>query len=217
MRTQESRPASIRAFERFYIQYDRWFSKNKWIYRSEIEAIKKFMPNNGLGLEVGVGSGRFSSPFKIQLGLDPSKNMCILAKKRKIKVICGVGEYQPFRNSIFDFVLIVTTLCFVNDPFLIMKESKRVLKKCGSLIIGFIDKNSWLGKAYESIKENVFYKHANFYSVDDVRERLELLSFKDFSIYQTIFRNLNEINTIESIKEGYGEGGFVVFKVRKIN
>jgi SAM-dependent methyltransferase len=217
MRTQESLPASIKAFERYYIQCDRWFSKNEWIYRSEIEAIKKFMPHNGLGLEVGVGSGRFSSPFKIQLGLDPSRNMCMLAKKRGIKVICGVGECLPFRNSIFDFVLIVTTICFVNDPFLTIKECRRVLKKCGLLIIGLIDKNSWLGKTYENIKENIFYKHANFYSVDDVREWLELLSFNDFSIYQTIFRNLNEIDAVEPIKEGYGEGGFVVFKVRNIN
>lgn len=213
---RERLQANIKVFDKFHHRYDRWFKKNKWIYRSEIEAIRKFVPDNGLGLEVGVGSGRFSSPFKVQLGLDPSKKMGLLAKKRGIKVVCGIGDYLPFKNDEFDFVLNIATISFVSDPFLTIKESRRVLKNCGLLIIGFIDKNSWLGKSYENIKENVFYKHANFYSVDDVRRWLELLPFTDFSIYQTIFRNLSEIDTIEPIKEGHREGGFVTFKAKKI-
>lgn len=210
-------PASIQVFEKFYQEYDNWFTRNKWVYRSEIEAIRKLIPNNGLGLEVGVGTGRFSNPFGIKIGIDPSKRMGYIAKKREINFVCGVGEQLPFRKEKFDFVLNVTTICFVKEPFITLKEIKRILKVGGLVIIGFIDKNSELGKLYEFKKdESKFYKSAKFYSIERMQKWLDKLSFSDFSIYQTIFHNLNEINTIEPIKEGYGEGGFLVLRAKKI-
>ncbi|WP_455277130.1 class I SAM-dependent methyltransferase [[Eubacterium] cellulosolvens] len=209
-------PESIQIFEKFCQEYDNWFSRNKWIYRSEIEAVKKLIPKHGLGLDVGVGTGRFSFPFGIKIGIDPSKMMGLIAKKRGINIICGVGELLPFRKEIFDFVLIVTTICFVKEPLITLKEIKRILKIGGSIIIGFIDKNSELGKLYESKKdESKFYRTAKFYSAEKMQKWLDMLSFSDLTIYQTLFHNLNEINTVESIKEGYGKGGFLVFKGKK--
>ena len=209
-------PETIQVFERFHWQYDRWFMRNKWAYRSEIEAVKKLIPRKGLGLEVGVGTGRFSTPFGIDVGLDPSRRMVSIAKKRGINVICGVGEHLPFQEKIFDFILNVTTICFVEDPFMTLKETERVLKKGGSVIIGFVDKYSELGKLYEEKKRGSrFYKLAKFYSVDDVQRWLTRLSFTNFSIYQTIFQDLNEIESMEPVKEGYGEGGFIAFKATR--
>ena len=208
--------ASIQVFEQFYQEYDNWFTRNKWVYRSEIEAVRKLIPKHGLGLEVGVGTGRFSTPFGIKIGIDPSKRMGFIAKKRGINFICGVGEQLPFRREIFDFVLNITTICFVDEPFMTLMEIRRILKVGGSVIIGFVDKNSELGKFYESRKEeSKFYKPAKFYSVEGVKKWLNRLSFSDFSIYQTIFHKLNEITTIEPIKKDYGEGGFLVLKARK--
>jgi len=209
-------PESIQIFEKFYQEYDNWFIRNKWVYRSEIEAIRKLIPKHGLGLDVGVGTGRFSFPFGIKIGIDPSKMMGLIAKKRGINIFCGVGEQLPFRKEIFDFVLIVTTICFVKEPLITLKEIKRILKIGGSIIIGLIDKNSELGKLYESKKdESKFYRIAKFYSAERMKKWLNRLSFSDLTIYQTIFHNLNEINTVEPIKEGYGKGGFLVFKGKK--
>ncbi len=62
------------------------------------------------------------------MGIDPSKNMLREAKKRGIQVIQGIGENLSFKDNTFDFVLIVVTLCFVEEPQYVLKETCRVLK-----------------------------------------------------------------------------------------
>ena len=69
-------------FDKFYKEYDRWYDDNKFIFLSELEAVRKVIPEEGRGLEIGVGSGRFASELYIGFGLDPSINMLRLAKKR---------------------------------------------------------------------------------------------------------------------------------------
>jgi len=208
---------NISVFEKYHGQYDKWFESHKWIYKSEIETLRKLIPQEGIGLEIGVGTGRFSTPFGINIGIDPSRKMLNIAKDKKIDVICAVGEYLPFKIEIFDFVLIVTTICFLEDPFKTLKETKTILKKGGSVIIGFIDMNSRLGRLYQFRKEEkIFYKTAKFYSVKDLQKWFDKLSFNNFSFYQTLFHELKKTNMMEPIKEGYGEGSFVAFKARKL-
>ena len=104
----------------------------------------------------------------------------------------------------------------MEDPFKTLKETKTILKKSGSIIIGFIDKKSDLGKLYESRKEEkIFYKTAKFYSVKHLQKWCDKLSFNNFSFYQTLFHELKKTNIMEPIKEGYEEGSFVAFKARK--
>jgi hypothetical protein len=70
-----------------------------------------------------------------------------------------------------------------------LKETRRILKDCGSVIVGLVDKRSALGRFYESSKEaSAFYRPATFYSVDQLRDWLTELSFAEFSAYQTIFQ-----------------------------
>ena len=71
------------------------------------------------------------------------------------------------------------------------KEAYRVLKDEGVLIVGFIDKNSTIGEFYESRKpESVFYKHANFYSVDRVTEELKKVGFKGLTYSQGLRKKI---------------------------
>ncbi|MFO8109640.1 MAG: class I SAM-dependent methyltransferase [Thermoplasmata archaeon] len=197
-------------------RYEMWFDRNKVIYKSELLAVGKLLPKRGKGIEVGVGSGKFSEPFSIPVGVDPSTDMLRLAKKRGIQVIKGVGENLPIKNSEFDFVLIVTTICFFDDIKQALKEAKRILKPSGAIIIGFIDKDSQIGKKYQSEKDkNVFYKEAEFFSVNEVVQLLKEAGFSDFSYVQTMFHSLDSISEVEGMKEGYGEGSFVVIKGRR--
>jgi ubiquinone/menaquinone biosynthesis C-methylase UbiE len=209
-------PDAIQVFETFHRRYDEWFTRYKWVYRSEVEALSRLIPKGGLGFEVGVGTGRFAAPFRLAVGLDPSEAMASLAKKKGIEVVCGVGESLPFAAETFDFVLLVTTICFVEDPHRTLKETRRVLKDHGFVIVGLVDKNSSLGMSYESRKEaSVFYRAATFYSVDQVRDWLAELCFEDLVAYQTIFRPLGRIERLEPIREGYGQGGFVALRATK--
>jgi len=126
-----------------------------------------------------------------------------------------VGENIPFKNGSFDFALIVTTICFFDDPTKALKETARILKPEGTVIIGFIDKESPVGQTYQKKKdENVFYSDANFFSIEEVIELLNQVGFSNLSFVQTIFEGIDK-ERVEKPKKGYGEGSFVVLRAEK--
>lgn len=142
-------------------RYDSWFERNKPAYESEIEAIGTLIQRSGKGLEVGVGTGRFAAPLGVRFGIEPSYKMAIYAKKRGIEVVLGAGESLPCEACSLDMVLMVTTICFLDDVPAAIKESYRVLRGEGCIVIGFVDRQSSLGRFYERHKnENVFYRPA---------------------------------------------------------
>jgi len=167
-------------------------------------------------VEIGIGTGRFAEPLGVEIGVEPSSYMREVAQKRGIKVLDGVAEKLPLKNSIFSFVLMVTTICFVDDIDKSFEEAFRVLAKGGYFIIGLVDRNSPIGQIYfRHQKSNVFYKEATFYSAEEVLEIMKKTGFDDFSFRQTIFHNLSKITKHETIKSGYGEGSFVVIRGKK--
>jgi ubiquinone/menaquinone biosynthesis C-methylase UbiE len=200
-------------FEKYAGQYEDWFEKNRFAYESELRAIRAQIPESGDCIEIGVGSGRFASPLGIKLGVEPSKKMREIAEQRGIKALDGVAEALPFNDSVFDCALMITTICFLDNIEGAFKEAYRVLKSGGFLIIGFVDRDSVIGRQYQRQKEkSVFYRIATFYSVDEVIVYLRKAGFRDFHLSQTIFHSLSEMECIEPVKEGYGEGSFVVIK-----
>jgi len=208
--------ARIEPFEKYSEKYEDWFEKNKFVYGSEIQAIKELFPKVKKSIEIGVGSGKFAVPLGIKTGVDPSPRMRNIAQQRGIEVIDAIAEELPFKDSQFELVLMVTTICFVDNLNLAFREAYRILKLGGYLIIGFVDKDSSLGKLYQQHKENsLFYKIATFYSTKEVVYNLSKVGFKEFDFRQTIFHSLNEIKNIEPAKEDYGEGSFVVIRARK--
>ena len=207
---------STEVFEKNYKEYDKWFETNEFVYKSELEALRVFVPQKGKGFEIGVGTGRFAAPLGIKIGVEPAKEMAKIARERGIVVYEASAEDLPFKDNTFDVVLLVVTICFVEDPFQTLKEAKRVLKREGKIIVAFVDKNSFLGKIYEVRKErSKFYRFATFYSTNEILNWLNMLNFKDFKIAQTLFRDLKEINSLEPVKNGYGEGGFVIISAKK--
>ena len=208
--------AKIEPFEQHYIEYENWFVENSFAYQSELAAVKEFIPDYKRGIEIGIGSGRFAAPLGIEIGIDPSPKMRELAKSYGLEVYGAVAEALPFVDGSFDFALMLTTICFLDDVEAALKEAYRIIKPGGSLIIGFIDKNSPLGKLYQQHKKkSVFYNAAIFYSVNEIVSQLEKIGFKGFNFVQTIFHNLTEISDIEPIKAGYGQGSFVVVRAVK--
>ena len=205
----------IEVFEKYTERYEKWFERNRFVYESELEAVRKVIPK-GKGIEIGVGTGRFASPLEIKYGIEPSRKMGKIAEERGIKVICGVAEKLPLKDSSFDFVLMITTICFVDDIRASFQEVRRVLKPGGYFLAGFIDRESLIGRTYQKNKDkSIFYKEADFYSVDEIIDLLKETEFSNFKIVQTVFHDLKDIKHIDPVKEGYGEGSFVVIRAVK--
>jgi len=208
--------SKIDAFEKYSEAYDRWFEENDWIYKSELEAIRQLIPTEGEGLEVGMGTGRFAIPLGITIGVEPSPKMADIARSRGLTVIHGVCESLPLNDESSDYILLVTTICFVDHPAKCLREIYRVLKPGGSVVIGFIDGSSELGKIYKAKKkESKFYSEAIFYTPHEIKDLLEAGGFREIESRQTIFRPLSEISSPEPVEEGYGRGSFVVIKGNK--
>ncbi len=203
-------------FDNFSDEYDNWFVINKYIFQSELNAIKKALPKNTNVTEVGIGSGIFAAPLGIKEGIDPSEAMREKAKKRGVRVMDAVAENLPYADKSKDVVLMVTTICFVDDIYKSFQEVHRVLKDDGYFIIGFVDENSPIGKFYVDQKDkNVFYKDAIFFGTEELYKTLEDTGFKINNTYQTVFGKIEEINEVQNVLVGYGEGSFIVIKAQK--
>jgi len=203
-------------FETHTERYEGWFDEHPDVYRSELEALGRLVPMDGYGLEIGVGSARFAAPLGIDVGVDPAGEMLEYARDRGISVVRGVAEALPFKTGAFDTALLVTTICFVDDIPETLSEAERVLGADGSLVIGFIDKNSPVGEIYQETKEqNPFYRDATFVSTAEVIDALDAAGFTDFEFVQTIYQWIEEIDGPEPVEEGYGDGSFVGIKATR--
>jgi ubiquinone/menaquinone biosynthesis C-methylase UbiE len=196
-------------FEERSEEYDQWFDENPVIYQTELKILREAVPSEGKGLEIGVGSGRFAAPLSIAHGVDPAPSMLKIAKERGIQVQVGQAESLPYGDGEFDYAAIITSLCFISDPKKALREARRVLKPGGKLILAILDRESPMGKLYQSSKEeDPYYRHASFHSADEVIRLLKQTGYEKITCRQTL-RNM-PVEEVQEPVDGHGEGGFVV-------
>ena len=170
--------SSASVFDRYAERYDAWYARNRLIAESEARAVEA-LGLKGFGLEIGVGSGWFASRIGVDVGVDPAIEMLRLAKKRGIDVVQGVGELLSFRSNVFDYVLVVVTLCFADNPLALLREAWRVVRREGRIGVCIVPLDTPWGVFYEEKKRegHVFYSVARFYTLSEVIEMLENTGF----------------------------------------
>ena len=89
----------MNVFEEFALEYDEWFETHKWVYQSEVAAVRKFMQKTGEGVEIGVGTGRFSIQFGIKVGVEPAKAMAEIVRLGSIIL----KLFKPFLKTLMKF------------------------------------------------------------------------------------------------------------------
>ena len=174
---------SRRIFDEYASDYDTWFDEHDDVFQAQQRMLRAAIPNQGQGLEVGVGSGRFAAPSGTRYGIDPSRELIRIAKRQGIEVVRGEGEHLPYRTSSFDYVLMMTVICFLDDITAVFREVNRVLQPGGILIIGFIEKDGEIYRIYQGeTKKGRFLRVARFRTAEEVDEFFRDAGFAQVSV-----------------------------------
>lgn len=171
-------------FEQYADRYDNWFDteKGRVIFQMETDTLRDLLENTARPwLEVGVGTGRFAQALGVDEGIDASAAVLKLAALRGIAVRHGQAGDLPYPNRSFGMVLLIVTICFLNDPARALQECRRILRDDGCLIIGLVPKNSRWGRHYarQATAGHSFYSAARFYTV---RESIHLAAKSGFRL-----------------------------------
>ncbi len=170
-------------FDTHAVEYDRWYDDHRTIYKQELQLIRKYIGGTGVDLEIGVGTGRFAAPLGIRLGIDPSLPMLRMARARGVAAIQGVAEALPFREASMGSVLVMTSLCYFDDPRLAFREISRVLAPGGRVIIGFLGRGGETAERYRNTRDKgTFLAHATFYTPGEVTRMLGDAGFSDIEL-----------------------------------
>lgn len=167
-------------FETYADDYDRWFDQHQNEYLAELSRIRQVLPSpDSRSIEVGVGSGRFAAPLGIRIGIDPSRALSHVAHQRGIEVIRGKAEGLPIRDESCSAVLLVTVICFLDEPIAAFRELYRILLPGGLLIVAFIEREGKIHRKYLQRGGNGrFLSRALFYSQEEVRAFLNETGFE---------------------------------------
>ena len=206
-------------FQHHIASYEAWFDEYPYVFKSEVAAIKKLWPpvnENLMSLEIGSGTGRFAKELGIRECIDFSPDMAAVAEARGVNTRLGFADDLPYQEGQFDLVLITFSISYFSDPQKVLAEVFRVLKNGGCIILGFIDKDSAIGRDYTDRQDSsVFYKDAHFYSVIEVQEKLMNAGFRNLAFSQTLFSDLDTTTSVEESIPGYGKGSYVLVKAYK--
>ena len=170
---------SYKVFDEYAEHYDSWYYRNRFAAESEVLVLERIGVGNP-ALEVGVGSGFFSRRLGVDFGVDPSTRMLLIASERGVECVRGVGEKLPFRNSGFKTVVLIATLCFMENPTLGVREAYRILKPKGNVVACIVPRDSCWGRVYKlkALEGHPIYRVARFYSVREVSVMLEEQGFR---------------------------------------
>ncbi len=120
--------------------YDKLMSK---VEKNKLNKERNILLKNieGKVIEVGSGTGvnfEFYSKHQV-IAIEPDEALSLEAKKKiggkDIKIISASGENLPFDDDMFDTVVITLALCTIPNFDKALKESKRVCKPNGKLLV----------------------------------------------------------------------------------
>jgi len=213
---------SAAAFNDEAERYEAWYDtpRGGMLLDIEIRCVRPLMEKLARPrLEVGLGTGRFGEALGVRYGLDPSWEALGRAQARGIEVVLGVGEHLPFRTCSFGAVLVAFTLCFVQDPRLVLREIRRVLVPGGGHVLGFLPRGtSWADLyARRGAEGHPIYRTARFYAKEDVDALLSKSGLQIIERRSTLFQPPGlAVYEPEEALEGHHEGaGFLAVRATK--
>jgi SAM-dependent methyltransferase len=144
--------------------------ENLWRYKEKIynETILKYSAKGAIGLEIGSGAGRtckfLRENGRYTIGVDPLSHNNIYNLVVD-SLLSAIGEYLPFKNNSFDFVITKATLDHTISPQEVFYEVNRVLKDDGYFII------------CQNVKEKD-KSHQHIFEIETIKELGRRVNFK---------------------------------------
>jgi SAM-dependent methyltransferase len=207
-------------FDDLATEYDAWFDKDGSLtFFIEVKAFKSLLPNLPKPwLEIGVGSGRFAQALGIETGVDPSIKLVEMARHRGVTAFLGRGDQEIFDAESFGTVFLIVTLCFLDSPLDVLNETSRILMPGGKIVLGLVLKESPWGQFYQikKVRGHRFYKHATFYSYEEIVGLLGQAGFAIEKTVSTLFQQPGRVHHAESLREGcFPSAGFTIIVAGK--
>lgn len=208
---QDASPFALLAQE-----YDQWFERHPDLFAAELACLQGLIPPFQKAVEIGVGTGRFAQGLGIPLGLDREPAMLALAQGRGIECHQGTAELLPWPDEGFDLVLLVTLLCFVAEPALVLAETHRVLRPQGHVLVAFLNPDSPAGQALQAeAGQNPFYRHAQLRHPHEVVQFLRAAGFTLVQSAHCLRGDAAEPEFLQ-VHSGLGPGLFTALLATKI-
>jgi len=135
----------------------------------------RFFPTAECILEVGCGTGHFTRWFEKGLGLqafgfDLSHSMLSEAKALHTpRLVQGDAGKIPFPSKSVDIVVLITTLEFLADPMVVIKEAYRLARQ--GILLGVINKHSILG-VQNKLSGGPVWDNAQFFTISKMKKML---------------------------------------------
>lgn len=151
--------------------------------------IEHYMQGPGKILDVGAASGFFLQVAKEKgwkpYGVEPSCWMAEWGNRRfKVNIKPGVLRAAAFPDNFFDVVTMWDVLEHTPDPLAELKESHRILKDGGIIIINYPDVGSWPARISGSRWWFFLSVHLYYFSPDTIESMLIKAGFSPLSFRQ---------------------------------
>jgi len=189
---------SVKEWDKAADTYDQWFRTEfgSFIFQIELIMLRRALMHNGVRgrlLDVGCGTGLFTvsvagSNYE-KIGIDTSVRMATRAKGCGVEVIVGDAHHLPFKNKVFDAVMLFTTLEFLNEEYA-LREVHRILTVGGDAVVGvhnLLNSWNWYRKIRALFKKKSFYKSIRYYSPSRLTDILGSKGFYVKSISSSFF------------------------------
>jgi len=181
--------------------YEGWYETKEGKYYDKLEKqliLRLLKPARGESLlDIGCGTGhhlRWLASFGLKLaGVDNSSPMLEVAKRdlnKDIELRLADAEDLPYPEDSFDIVMMITTLEFLEEPKLALKEALRVCKD--RVLLGVMNKYSWLSvrrRAKGIFLKDPIWGYPRFYGVRELARLVKGLDKNLKVCWQTCIPN----------------------------
>lgn len=211
---------AIRAFDAAADTYDDWYRhpQGKQIFEAELSAVESLILDEGVGLDVGAGTGMFAERLtgaeRIVVCLEPSSGMMRRIADRGLVAVLGVGSALPLRRGVLDFTYMVAVLEFFDEPMAVLREVRDTAKEGAELTILFINSDSAWGTLYRDIgsKGDPVFRHARLFTMKEVEEMVAAAGYSVSERVGTLTTKPTEVEVGGAIAEPSNQNGVIVLR-----